>query len=99
MCSVKVVRKPFSEHLSYLKEKGIWNWEENLEKYRERAAQLMQAKYGVDVTKTVDIPASFDGYLCSQGWTANEGIVSAIAEILAQVIEISYKIKAVHSVM
>ena len=40
--------------------------------------------------KAVDILTRFDGTWSSRGWTARRGVVTAIVEILSQVIDVSY---------
>ena len=50
----------------------------------------MQKEYGFYSTDVKDLTASFHGSWCSHGWIANTGIVSAIAEVSSQIIEISY---------
>ena len=48
--------------------------------------------------ENVDIPTSFDGTWCSCGWTARRGVFTAIAEKIAQVIDVSYICKLVFNV-
>ena len=48
--------------------------------------------------ENVDIPTSFDGTWCSRGWTARRGVVTAITEKIAQVIDVSYICKLVFNV-
>ena len=55
------------------------------------AMWLMQIKNGIETTNAIDLAASLDGSCCSRGWTAKRGIVSGIAEISSQVIDVSYK--------
>lgn len=51
----------------------------------------MQNKNGIETTNVIDLAASLDGSCCSRGWTAKRGIVSGIAEISSQVIDVLYK--------
>ena len=61
----------------------------------ERAKCFMQKEHGVDSIDVIDLSASFDDSWCSRKCTANRGIVSAIAEISSQVIDVSYNTAAV----
>ena len=42
-------------------------------------------------TEVVDVTTSFDGTWSSCGWTASRGVVTAIAETLSHVIDVSYR--------
>ena len=51
----------------------------------------MAKEYGTLSSGIVDIPTSFDGTWSSRGWTASRGVVTAIAEISSQVLDVSLK--------
>ena len=42
--------------------------------------------------RSVDIPTGFDGSWPQRGWTSSEGLVSAIAEQTAQVLDVHHMI-------
>ena len=59
-----------------------------------RARNLIFKESNLDPSvEIVDIPTSFDGTWCSRGWTASRGVVTAIVEETAQVIDVSYRCK------
>lgn len=49
----------------------------------ERARELAREEYGRTET-VIDVPTSFDGTWCNRGWTASNGVVSAIADTSSQ---------------
>ena len=99
ICSVLGLSSPlaksrFSEHVKFWEKTSYDLREENLFMCAKRAKELMARENGVNVDTVLDVPTSFDGSWSSRGWTANNGIVSAIADISSQVIDISYKCRS-----
>ena len=90
LCS-PVAKASFSEHVKFWEKTSFDLREENLFMCAKRAKELMAQENGVSVDTVLDVPTSFDGSWSSRGWTASNGIVSAIADVSSQVIDISYK--------
>ena len=51
----------------------------------------MKKECDIATSDTFDVATSFDGSWSSKGWTANKGIVSAIAEGTCQVLDVVFK--------
>ena len=73
-------------------EKAFVLRDENLKEAASRARDLTIREQNLaHSTEVVDIPTNFDGTRSSRGWTAGRGVVTALAEISSQVIDVSYK--------
>ena len=84
----------FMEHVNFLESIASELYLENVKSAKEKANCLVQKEYGVDSRDAIDLPASFDGSWCWHKWTGNRGIVSAIAGVSSQIIDVSYKCRS-----
>ena len=96
LCGVIGLAPPISdvrcmEHMNFHESIGLEPCLENMKSAGERARCLLQKEYGVDSTDFIDVPASFNGSWYSHGWSANRGIISAIAEVSSHIIDAFYK--------
>ena len=92
--SFPIAKSQFVEHVKYLEEKAFELRDENLKMAATRARNLIIKENNLDPSiENVDISTSFDGTWCSRGWTVSRGVVTAIAEKIAQVVDVSYRCK------
>ena len=92
--SFPIAKSQFVEHVKYLEEKAFELRVENLKMAATRARNSIIKENNLDPSiENVDIPMSFDGTWCSRGWTVSRGVVTAIAEKIAQVVDVSYRCK------
>ena len=92
--SFPIAKSQFVKHVKYLEEKTFELRDENLKMAATRARNLIIKENNLDPSiENVDIPTSFDGTWCSRGWTVSRGVVTAIAEKITQVVDVSYRCK------
>ena len=87
-----VCKQSFSEYTKYWEQLSKELCTENMITAAENAKKLVREDEGLHTYENIiDIPTMFDGSRNSRGWTANRGIVSAIAESTSQVLDVAYK--------
>ena len=100
-CSVLGLAAPisstcFSDHTRLLEEKARDLMEENLQgaasRVREIESSCLEEKEDeVSEKKIIDVATCFDGTWNARGWSARDGVVTAISEGTSQVLDVIYK--------
>ena len=95
LCSIIGLPSPvsttsYSDHTTSLEEKAKILLEENL---KESAVKVKELELEPDQPKTdvIDIATCFDGTWSSRGWSARDGVVTAISEGTSQIVDVVYK--------
>ena len=87
--SSPIVKTQFVEHVKHLEEEAFELRDENFKITATQAGNLTIKENNLDLlVENIDIPTSFDGAWCLHRWNANRGVVIAIAEKTAQVIDV-----------
>lgn len=79
--SSQITRPAVNEHTVFWEEKALELREENMKMAADRAKDLVKKEYGTSSSEVVDVPTSFDG----------RGVVSAVAEVSSQILDVSLK--------
>ena len=95
LCSIMglsnpVSKKSYSKHTSAFEEKAKELLEENLSEAALKVKEL-ELDEGQSKSDVVDIATCFDGTWSSRGWSARDGVVSAISEGTSQIVDVVYK--------
>ena len=78
-------------HTEALHEASIILKDNSLSTAGKNARKIAVEGSDLEPNQAVDIPTCFDGSWSSRGWTARDGIASAIAESTGQVLDVVYK--------
>ena len=95
LCSILGLSPPvmgerFSEHTKYLEKISSEIRDESMLKAGERVRDL-ETENGTKNTEPIDTATCFDGTWSSRGWSARDGVVTAISEVTSQVLDVAYK--------
>ena len=89
--SSPVSRPAYSEHTKFIEEKSGLPKDLSLSTAAKTVRHIIAKSSDLSETDTLDMPTSFDGTWGSRGWTARDGVATAIADVTGQVIDIVYK--------
>lgn len=95
LCSIMGLSNPVSKtsyanHTAFFEEKAKELLEENLSEAALKVKEL-ELDEGQSKSDVVDIATCFDGTWSSRGWSARDGVVSAISEGTSQIVDVVYK--------
>lgn len=87
--STPVLAPSFAAHTKFFEEKGKELLEENLAEAVKKVREIEEE--GGNTADVIDVATCFDGTWSSRGWSARDGVVTAITEGTSQIVDVVYK--------